>query len=182
MCKSCEEKPVYEFTNKRKLCKRCFINYFHKKLLYTIRKFGMVKPSDVVGYKKTKDFRGVVLEEMLFFLKKKFELNLIKLPNEKANKIAVSSSLDFNSEGIIDSLIDGKIIDLKKYLPIEKKIIKPLYYFLDEEILLYARLKGLNFKEDKGKKNSIKEVIDGFEKTHPEVKRAIVNSLLTIYK
>ena len=65
MCKQCEKNPVYEFTNKRKLCKNCFIDYFHKKILYTIRKFNMIRREDAVGYKKQDDFKGVVLGNMI---------------------------------------------------------------------------------------------------------------------
>ena len=43
MCKLCKTKPVYEFTNQRKLCKACFIHWFEKKFLYTIRKFNMIR-------------------------------------------------------------------------------------------------------------------------------------------
>jgi hypothetical protein len=52
---------------------------------------------------------------------------------------------------------------------------------LDEEILLYAKLKKLKFEKYKVKKDKIREFEDEFEKKHPEVKRAIVNSLLELY-
>ncbi len=183
MCKACEKKPIYEFTNKRKLCKRCFINYFHKKLLYTIRKFSMVKSGEVIGYKKTNDFKGIVLEEMLNFLNKKYGFNVVKLPNKKlkVNKIAIDSSLDSESNDIVNLIILGNTSNLKKSLPVEKNVIKPLYLFLDEEILLYAKIRNLKFKEHKIKKDKINNFLIEFEKNHPEVKRAIVNSLLKLY-
>jgi tRNA(Ile)-lysidine synthase TilS/MesJ len=181
MCKLCETNPVYEFTNKRKLCKKCFIDYFHKKVLYTIRKFGMIRNTDIIGYKKQNDFRGIVLEEVLEFAKERIGFELIKISGKKTSKIVSSSSIDSEAENIVKILINGNVSELKNYLPIQGNIIKPLYLFLDEEILLYAKLRGLKFRKEKEKKNKIKEFTDEFEKKHPEVKRAIVNSVLELY-
>lgn len=200
MCKLCETNPVYEFTNQRKLCARCFVNYFQKKFLYTLRKFNMIKQRDIVGYKKSKDFKRIVLEYLLNFASQKYNFELVtweppagssqlqrpnrKLkPNKKANKIAVDSSLDSESGNIITLLIKGKSSELKRDLPVEGKIIKPLYLFLNDEILLYARIKKLGFSRDiLGKKNKVENFLDEFEKKHPEVKRAVVNSLLELYR
>jgi len=182
MCKQCELNPVYEFTNKRKLCKNCFVNYFLKKLLYTIRKFKMIQTGGIIGYKKINTLKGVVLEDLLLFLKRKSGIELVKLPNKKANKIASDSSIDSESNEIVNLIIEKNSLDLKKELPVEKNVIKPLYLFLDEEILLYAKIKNLKFKEEKVKKNKIANFIQEFEKKHPEVKRAVVNSLLELYK
>jgi hypothetical protein len=182
MCKQCETNPVYEFTNKRKLCKNCFVNYFNKKFLFTIRKFGMIKSGDVIGYKKNNDFKEIVLENMLDFFSKKSGIFIVKLPNKKANKIVSDSSIDSEANEIVKTIIEGNSVDLKKDLPIEKNVIKPLYLFSDEEILLYAKIKNLKFKEENKKKNKIESFIDDFEKKHPEVKRAVVNSLLELYK
>ncbi len=182
MCKQCELKPVYEFTNKRKLCARCFINYFEKKVLYIIRKFGMIKHGDIIGYKKSNNFRGVVLEKVLNMVAGKSGVKIVKFPNKKPTKIAVNSSIDLESAEIIKIIIKGKISDLKKCLPVEGKIIKPLYLFLDEEILLYAKLKKLKFVKKKLKADDkISKFLDESEKKHPEVKRAIVNGILELY-
>ena len=181
MCKLCEKNPVYEFTNKRKLCKKCFMVYFQKKVLYTIRKFNMIKRGDTIGYKKENYFRGVVLEDILNFVKERANFSLVKLPNKKANKLAVDSSIDSESSKIIRTLINGNVSELKKFLPVYGNIIKPLYLFLDEEIFLYAKLKGLKFKQKKKKEDKIQKFENEFEKKHPEIKRAIVNSLLALH-
>lgn len=240
MCKQCSEKPVYEFTNKKKLCGRCFVNYFQKKVLYTIRKFGMIKNSDIVGYFPSNHFKGVVLEDVLKMFAKKANIELIRLSqpstalitapkmrsqvrvmdedvvnkktkfslginyskksrtskaSEQLTKIPISSTLDSESKGIIQTLIQGKENDLKKFKPVDGKIIKPLYLFLDEEVLLYAKLRKLKFAplptgmtsengglgvKSKNKKGKISEFLDDIEKKHPEVKRAIVNGYLKI--
>ncbi|MBA7710087.1 hypothetical protein ES703_119017 [subsurface metagenome] len=209
MCKQCEKNPVYEFTNKRKLCRSCFIRYFQKKVLYIIRKFNLIKQKDVVGYKNEKDFRGVVLEDILKRFADKWMIGLVELRSEtrninkqliqksclitsnqfqakrgklkKPNKISTASTIDLEADKIIHTLIQGEIKELKKVAPVEGKIIKPLYLFLDEEVLLYAQLKRLKFKKVKLKKDKISKSIDEFEKKHPEIKRAIVKSYLELY-
>lgn len=181
MCQLCNSKPVYEFTNKRKLCARCFVNYFQKKFLYTLRKFDMVKREDIIGYKENNNFRNVVLEYLLQLASQKYGCNLVKLPNKKANKIVSDSSIDSEAENVINEIINGKSSALENYLPIEKKTIKPLYLFLDEEILLYAKIKKLKFNSIKESKDKITDFLNKSNEKHPEVKRAVVNSLLKLY-
>jgi len=196
MCKLCKIKPVYEFTNKRKVCKTCFIHWFEKKVLYTIRKFKMTSKGDLIGYKKEGDIRGVVLEEVMKMISKKGFIGIVKLSprahptsQKETNKIAISSTIDSESEKIIHELIEGKSDNLEEVVPVDGKIIKPLYLFLDKEVLLYAKLKGLKFhkfsltsptKQAKQKKDKISEFIESLEKKHPEVKRAIVKGLLRV--
>ena len=181
MCKNCEIKPVYEFTNKRKLCRRCFVRYFQKKFFYIIRKFGMIRNNDVVGYKSKGDFQSVVLEYVLKMFAEKSMIDLVKMPGKKKlDKIAITSNIDLESDKIIRVIIKGDA-DLKKVSPVDKKIIKPLYLFLDKEVLLYAKLKRLKFKRVRKTKDKIRKFIDELEKKHPEVKRAIVNSYLELY-
>jgi len=180
MCKLCETNPVYEFTNKRKLCKRCFVKWFQKKVLYTIRKFGMINNGDIVGYKKSKNFKSVVLENVLKMLAEKGNVKVVKLPSRKINKIAVLSTIDLEAEEIIKEIIKGDLKKLDEIKSVVNKIIKPLYLFLDKEILLYAKLKGLKYKKEKLEKDKISKFIDETEKKHPEVKRAIVNSFLKL--
>jgi len=139
----------------------------------------MIKREDIVGYKKNNSFKGIVLKNILEFLSQKIGFNLVKSPGKRANKIAIDSSLDSEADKITHKLMeeDAKM----KSAPLEGKIIKPLYLFLDEEILLYAKIKKLKFKKIKEKKDKISSFIDELEKKHPEVKRAIVNSILELY-
>src|SRR3989339_1239905 len=180
MCQLCETQPVYEFTNKRKVCARCFINYFQKKFLYTLKKFGMIKRGEVIGYKVGKNFRDVVLEDVLNMFGDKSFVEVVKLPSRNVNVVAVSDTIDVNSFEIINDLIKGKA-KLEKVKRVEKKIIKPLYLFLDEEVLLYAKLKGLKFVKKVDKNDKINNFIEELEKKHPEVKRAVINSYLELY-
>ncbi len=181
MCKQCELKPVYEFTNKRKLCARCFINYFQKKFLYTIRKFKMINIGEIIGYKDSENFREVVLQDVLKMFSEKGNVKLIKLPSKKRiSKIAISSTIDLESDKFIFEIIKGNLKELDRIKAVDKNIIKPLYLFLDKEVLLYAKLKRLKYKKEKIKRNKLKDFVNGLEEKHPEVKRAIINSYLKL--
>jgi len=186
MCKLCEIKPVYQFTNKRKVCKNCFIQYFQKKVLYTIRKFKLANHSDIIGYKDNRTFQDVVLEDVLKIFSTKSRAEIIKLPSKKkTNKIAISNTLDFEAEKIVHTLVKEDISKLKDVASIQKiknKVyIKPLYLFLDEEVLLYAKLKNLKFKKISSKKDKLTLFVEDLEKKHPEIKRAILNYYLELY-
>jgi len=172
---------VYEFTNQRKLCARCFINYFQKKALYTLRKFGMIKNKDIVVYENKGDFRGVVLEDILKMFSEKRDIKLVKNKSNKPTKVAIPNTIDIEADKFVHSLIKGHAEEFKELKPIKGKIIKPLYLFLDEEVLLYAKLRRLKFRKIKEKKGEISEFINELEKKHPEIKRAIVNSYLELY-
>ena len=242
MCQLCEKKPVYEFTNKRKLCSRCFINWFHKKVLYTIRKFKMIKRGDVIAYENKSDYKSVVLENVLKMYSEKGEVNILKLSanlfsqvnknkltkNPSINKIhstknfpinhlnksvsdsehklweggrdsvsgsrvgwerfikqnkikiAIPSTTDSEANEIAHILIQDKSSKLKQHSPMVRNVIKPLYLFLDKEVLLYAKLKKLNFKEKKKKTDALTNFINELEKKHPEIKRAIISSWLKL--
>ena len=180
MCNLCNKKPVYEFTNKRKLCKNCFIRYFQKKVLYTNRKFKLIQKHDII-YPETKNsLKDSVLKNILnlFVEKGIIELTTSK---KKADKIAISNNLDTESNKIIHELIQGNTKKLKEFSPKNKTIIKPLYLFLDTEIKLYAKIKKLKSKDSNAKKDNITKFVNNLEKKHPEIKRAIVNSYLELY-
>ena len=192
MCHLCNTKPVYEFTNQRKLCKTCFVHWFEKKFLYINRKFNLIQKGDVIFIKKGNGYQYAVLKYLL----EKFEDKLmIKINNKKSNKTALTSTIDYEANEMIDVLINKDISKLSKLKPINNRIIKPLYLFTDEEVLIYTKIKRLRFtpkgvpssnkkkgisEEGKEKKTEISEFIDKLEKKHPEVKRAVVNSYLKL--
>jgi len=186
MCKQCEKKPVYEFTNKRKICKDCFINYFQKKVFYTIRKFKMINKNETIGYENKGDFRDVALEDILKIFVERAIVDLIKIPTtKKFDKLAISSTTNLEADKIIHILIKNSAKDLVKLGPIEKLrnkiIIKPFYLFLDEEVLLYVKLKKLKFKKTKIKNDKISDFVNNLENKHPEIKRAVISSFLELY-
>ncbi len=171
-------KYVYEFTNKRKVTKKEFLKWFQKKFLYTIRKFNMIKQNDVIGYSKKNDFRSVVLEDLLEMFVEKSYIKLVK--SSKATKFAEASTADTESDKIVHEIFNGDFSKLKEN-PVQGKIIKPLYLFLDKEVLLYAKLKKLKFKTIKIKQNKISKFVEELEHKHPEIKHSIVNSYLEIF-
>jgi hypothetical protein len=179
MCRLCETKPVYEFTNKRKLCKTCFIHWFEKKFLYTIRKFKMIDKGDIILVEDKKDFRGVVLKKLMEIFSERAPVKVVGSGKFTSKAIALTS--DTEAEKIIQTLFNGKEKDLKNFLPTENKIIKPMYLFLDKEVLLYAKLKNLKFKKIKEKKDKLIYFLEDLEKKHPELKHSIINSELEIY-
>ncbi|MBU3907495.1 MAG: hypothetical protein KKA64_04580 [Nanoarchaeota archaeon] len=143
----------------------------------------MIKNGDVVGYGNKGDFRGVVLEHILLIFAGKAMVGLVKLPSKiKVSKTAVSDTLDSNSHNFVSALINSNLKDLEKIKPVVdikgKIIVKPLYLFLDREVLLYAKLKKLKFKEGKIKKNNICSFIDKLEQKHPEVKSAVIKGYI----
>ena len=175
-------KHVYEFTNKRKLTKREFIRWFQKKFLYTIRKFNMIKKGDVIGYKHKGDFRGVVLENLVKMFTDKAVIDIVKLPTrKKITKMAINSTTDTESDKMINILVKGKITRLNELKPMNNKVIKPLFLFLDKEVLLYAKLMNLKFKKTKESKDELGNFVDDLEKKHPEIKHAIIKSYLKLY-
>ena len=142
----------------------------------------MIKNKDIIGYKKSNTLRQVVLEDVLKMFSVKANVELVKLPSrKKIDKFAVSSTIDLESNEVIDGIINGNLKKFKNLKPIDKNLIKPLYLFLDKEVLLYAKLRRLKFKQNKKTKNEIEKFLDELEKKHPEVKRAIVNSFLKLY-
>lgn len=181
MCIKCKTSPVYEFTNKRKVCKTCYIRWFEKKFLYTIRKFGMIQKGDIIGYKTKKDFRGAALENLMKMYSIKAPIKIVKLPTKiKTTKVALDSTADSESLEILNIIVKKDISGLEKNFPTNNKKIKPLYLFLDKEVLLYAKLKNIRFKKNKNKENKLKNFIDDLEKKHPEIKFAIVQGALKL--
>ena len=189
MCKLCETKSVYEFTNQRKLCKTCFLSWFEKKFFYIMRKFGLVKQGEKVSLKVGKDFRGVVLKHVL-------GIWIERAGAEKGagGKIAVSDTTDVVAMQFVKDIFENKKRDLG---PVVKHVVKPLYLFLDKEVKLYADLIGLKYSKggmgdsngvpsSGGKdiseegKGRLEKFVEGLEKNHPEIKRAIVNSYLAL--
>ena len=71
MCKTCDIKPVYKTLNDKNLCKSCFIKYFEKKVLKTIRQYNLIDNKDevAVGLSGGKDSM-TCLYIMVRFMKK----------------------------------------------------------------------------------------------------------------
>lgn len=173
MCKLCETKPVYEFTNKRKVCKACYIQWFEKKFFYTIRRFNLISKRDILAYEDIP-----VLEHLMKILETRAPIKITKLPTNKFNKKVIYSSIDCEAKEIFYTTVSKDLSKLK-IAPKIKKQIFPLYLFTEYEIQLYAKLKNIKHKSSTQKDKFLK-LLDKFEKKHPEVKRAVVNGFLEL--
>jgi len=160
-CKLCKIQPVWKFTNQRHVCSGCFVKYFEKKVLSTIRKYNM--PIYNIGCYNIGES-----------LKAKIINNIIKGLPQRKGKLSVES-LDEISNTILYSIMYGNTKDLKKLAPKNQ----PLYFLSNKEILLYAKIKKIkgNLKEEKKTKK-----IDGFikkiEEKNPDIRHNIVTALL----
>ncbi len=152
----------------------------------------MIKYGEVVGYVSGKGFRDVVLEDVLKMFEEKSRIKLIKLPShlrsqmdniinrKDISKIAIAQTTDLIAYKIINTILNKSAKNLGDVAPTESKVIKPLYLFLDKEVLLYAKIKKLKFEKIKEKEDEIGKFINELEKKHPEVKRAVVKGCLKI--
>ena len=48
-CKNCSIKPVYSQISGVKLCRSCFIKYFEKKVIKTIKKYNLIQNNDKIA-------------------------------------------------------------------------------------------------------------------------------------
>jgi len=134
----------------------------------------MVKSGDVISYKKGNSFREVVLEDVLKMYAEKGHVRLVT--KGKSSKFAVSNTSDTETHEVINEMFNNKI---KEHKPVNKQIISPLYLFLDKEVKLYAKLRGLKFKEIKNKKkDNLVSFVNELELKHPELKQAVVSGML----
>jgi tRNA(Ile)-lysidine synthase TilS/MesJ len=131
----------------------------------------MIERGEIIYYD------NLVLKEILCLLENKGIVELTK-NKKKANKIAVGDNISTESDKIVHEIIKGRLKNLN-IKPVDKNTIKPLFLFLEEEILLYAKLKGIKYKK-KSKEDKISKFVNKLEEDHPEIKRAIVNSYLEL--
>ena len=141
----------------------------------------MIKQGDEVYCEIKKDYKGLVLLVLMNIFAEKGVIIKLKKTRKDSDKIAVTDTSDFISEKILFNLM-GEKISIKKIMPVEDKIIRPLYLFLDKEVLLYARLKSLKYESTEKKKDKISGFIDNLEKKHPEVKHSVVNYFLELQR
>jgi hypothetical protein len=158
-CKICQTSPVWKFTNQQQLCASCFVRYFEKKVLYTIRKYQM----PIILIKKS-DLNSKIIN-----------LIIENLPERKGN--LSSDNLDDISLGILNEMMNGNSKNLKKFLPSNQ----PLYFLSNKEIMLYAKIKKIAGKTRKltAKEKKINDFIIKIEEKNPDIRQNIVNALLS---
>jgi len=146
---------IITLQNGKSLNEQQFINYFEKKVLYTIRKFSLFQNSQKPSIKdlfKIKKFKSLIISK---------------------------ECLDDISVKIIESLMKKQGTNkLESLLPKSKNIIRPFYLISKKEIELYAKLKRIKIKKESNSK--IQSWLNSLEQKHPEIKNSIVSSLLRI--
>jgi tRNA(Ile)-lysidine synthase TilS/MesJ len=194
MCNQCGIHAVYELTNKRKFCKNCFCRYLEKKVLNTIKKYSLLENAKKILV-LCKSAKGNAVFSILERISQKNGIRLSKIRNEapagKNEIIALEDSLDDTAILVMLAMM-SKNADFAATKPKIKRAIsrraarciKPLYFCLDKEILLYAKVKGIKQGMQAEEKDSLKlrvaSFINEMEKKHPEIKNAVVNSALEI--
>jgi tRNA(Ile)-lysidine synthase TilS/MesJ len=141
----------------------------------------MISNGDIVGYENNGDFRGVVLENLLELFTERAMISIVRMPSKKITKIAIPSTTDTEADKMTHILVSGKTKGLKELAPVNKKTIKPLFLFLDKEVMLYCKLMKLKCKKTKEEKDKLGKFVDDLEKKHPEIKHSIVKSYLELY-
>jgi hypothetical protein len=147
-----------------------------------MRRFEMAGKGDIIGYSIGRDFRSVVLKNLLEMFAERAPIELVRLPSKrKITKRAIPCTSDSEADKLIKEVIKGRASKLKTLAPVVGKDIKPLYLFLDKEVLLYAKLKGLKCNKPKIKKDKITKFIEGLEEKHPELKHSVINTYLELF-
>ena len=129
MCKRCLEKPVITLPNSNvSLCRSCFIRYFEKKTLKTIRKYKLIEPKDkiIVAISGGKDSLSI--------------LNLLNKLQSKRMNFTLSALLidegikDYRDQSIKDAKtfcknlkIPLKIVSFKKEIKCSLDQLKKLF-------------------------------------------------------
>ena len=171
-CQKCKAHSVYEFTNKAKLCKECFMDYFERKIFRIIRKYQM-SLLNIAGDKK--DVRYKIL---------KLILEKIKINRKSKAKITTGiKNLDDFSAEIISGVMAKNIPALKKSLPKTKTGEFPLYFASDREIMLYAglkRIKGSIKRKENKMQKEIHSLFNEIEKNDRDVRHAVVNARMKL--
>lgn len=146
----------------------------------------MIERGEIIQFYNKGNFRDAVLEDLLKLYSEKGSVEIVKSSGKKKiDKIALANTSDVESKKIINAIIKGDVFKLnngavEKYG--KKLVIKPLYLFLDKEVLIYAKLRKLKFKINKNKKeNKINLFIDDLEKKHPEVKQSVISSYVKLF-
>ncbi len=115
MCKFCKNKPVI-FISGEPLCKRCFIHYFEKKVLKTIRKFDLLKKTDFdisVAVSGGKDSISLLYNLNKIALRKR-KLNLTAIAIDEGIKNYRNLTLKTLKKFCKDNKIKLKIYSFKK--------------------------------------------------------------------
>ena len=160
-CKNCSKKPYSD-----KMCKRCFVLHFEKKVRKSLRgkirknsKVFIIDKKDSASYALKKNFD--VLKLPLKFVDKKNEADFVMIPSSLEKEV-----LDF-----LEHFLMGDIQDVKKA---KKKEVRMFQNQTQQEINLYSQTKGYKIvSKDKIKTSIVEEMVEELEEKYPGIKKAI---------
>jgi len=172
---------------RKNVIKYCKENKIPLKIYYFKKEFGKALDKMVPKGEKACNVCGVLRRYLL----NKYARKL------KATKLATGHNLDDECQSALMNQFRRNIKTSARLGPITGvqedkrfiKRIKPLYFLLDEEALIYASLKDLPFRSFKycacpyavhSYRNSIKKMLNEFEEKYPGTKNNIINSFLEI--
>lgn len=163
------KKIVWTFTNKKSLTASEFVDYFQRKVFRTIRKCGGL-PED---YKekgiKVLDDGSLNFEVLRFVLEQKFLVNVLK---SKGKGVFVAENMSDVAEDSFENFLKGKF----EGKMLKDSVYRPLYFLSDEEVELYAKLKGIKWKLHK-RNNRVQSLFERFKKNNPDLEHNIVNAV-----
>ncbi|MFH0831510.1 MAG: TIGR00269 family protein [archaeon] len=124
MCRQCEIHPVYELTNRRKFCEKCFCRFFEKKVFSTIRRYKMFSARDKVAVACSGGKDSMVVLHILHKIAKKARKKITALAVEEGTgqRKKLLKKLEKYCK---DSKIQLKIISFKKEYGFELQAILP---------------------------------------------------------
>ena len=149
-----------------KHCKKCFLRIFEKRARKELQRYPWFKKSEKVLIIDDGTCKTEILKELVLPL-----IEVIRIPVKigkkqlKGHRIVSSE----NADDVIQAFL-GQVLKNKKW---EKdELIRPLRQITDEEINIYAELKG--FKQFKRKKENILGFVNEMEERYPETKFALL--------
>ena len=155
-CKNCKKRPY--FNSK---CKKCFANYFVKKVRKDIRLNDLFRRNDSVYVKDSKDASSFAAKWII-------DNMFMPLNITKKGKQVVGASMEKQSSEFLGSMFKNKALA-------KSKNIKLLSNMSEDEILAFARLKG--YKGKAGKKDDIMQMVVNVEEKHNTTRAALYKAI-----
>lgn len=158
------------------LCYSCFAEVIEKRVRKSLREQDWLKPGQKVVFIDDSTLKAAVAKYLLksIFKGQPFDIDFKKASIssvEKAAKgydrIILPWSMDDETEQFLAALMDNKKLPKAKY-------IKLLVTLLDEEIILFARIKKLEGRIKK--KSKLSRMLDDLEKRYPGSKFGLLRS------
>jgi tRNA(Ile)-lysidine synthase TilS/MesJ len=172
-CIKCRGKAGISLRHIGSVCRTCFLEIIEKRVRKEFRTKKLIKKNDRILMidNGSKEFAvgEYLLNNIIKNLPAKIEIKKSSKSTKKYDKIIIPWSLDDECEEFLNM-----VFNKKKQPKFSKKAIKLLMNVSDEEIGLFAKIKG--FKHKKRKKSKIKQMLDLLEKRYPGYKFSLLNS------